>query len=104
MNRRIQNIAVCFLLICHVASIMNLLFPRVEGRTEKVVKIDVHNDGFPGEGKEEKSERFKTFSAHFTYKSSFDTGVVASHYFEQPGNLFRQIFLPIILPPPKALA
>ncbi len=67
------------------------------------VVIDVQNQGLPCESREEKVKSLKDFSC----KTSIPPNVFAAincRYFENPKAALKQIFLPVILPPPKANA
>lgn len=65
--------------------------------------IDAHHDNLPANGKEEKTQSLKlvrnVVSICYTKPA-----LVSLRFFEHARNPKRQIYLPVILPPPKTIA
>ncbi len=96
----------CFfvLLTCvSAANLRPLVWPDAMAKPKSVV-IDVHNDSLPAEGKEEKTEWFKNIAAPDIPIPSSENGFDARQYCGQPQFSRKQVFLPVILPPPKLAA
>ncbi len=104
MNSIFRHTTAWVLLLCLAATNLAPLFSLVESKGFDKVVIDVHNDSLPAEGKEEKTEWLKTFVRHIVPNPCFNLEMLTQHYFEYPRRAKRQIFLPVILPPPKVLA
>ncbi len=83
-------------------NIAPLLFPA-ENRSQACVVIDAHNDSLPADGKEEKTESFK-FAKSVFFVPNIKSETLPMRFCEHPLRSKRQVFLPIILPPPKAIA
>ncbi|MBK9013819.1 MAG: hypothetical protein IPM82_06880 [Saprospiraceae bacterium] len=104
MKHILPHITAWVLLLCLVATNLAPLFSPLESRGHISVVIDVHNDSLPSDGKEERTEWLKTFARHIIPNPCFNLEMLAQRYFEHPHRSKRQIFLPVILPPPKVLA
>lgn len=95
--------AIWLFLFCLMAvNAAPLVFPaEIERRA--CVKIDAHNDSCPADGKEEKTESLK-FARHIAATHHLRLEAISLHFIEQPHQKVRDIYLPIILPPPKVSA
>lgn len=103
MKRFIPYSAAWLLVLCLMAvNTTPLVFPTDIG-SWVCVKIDVHNDSYPADGKEEKNETLK-FARHLVAIDHLWFIEVSLHFIEQPHQKVRDIYLPIILPPPKVSA
>lgn len=104
MKRILLHTTAWVLLLCLAATNLAPLFSPAESRGFAKVVIDAHNDSLPADGKEEKTEWLKTFVRNTAPDQGHRLVLPMQRYFEHPRRSKRQIFLPVILPPPKVLA
>jgi hypothetical protein len=79
-----------------------LFFP-LKTKGQPRVEIDAHNDSLPAGGKEERTESFK-FAQRDCCVPPILFDLLSEHFWEHPRLSKRMIFLPVIIPPPKAIA
>lgn len=94
--------AAWLLVLCLMAvNAAPLVFPA-ENEGYVCAQVDAHNDSCPTDGKEEKSETLK-FARHIAVAPPFKLETLMLSFWEQPRQTVCDIYLPIILPPPKAI-
>jgi hypothetical protein len=93
----------CLLAVCILAnSSASFFFPKKYVSRSTTV-LDVHHDNLPAQGKEEKNEILKVARKSLSIPLP-KTETFPQRFFEYHSPLETQIFLPVILPPPKAIA
>ena len=92
------------LLVCclSAANTVPLFLPKQHQKLARTV-IDAHNDSLPADGKEEKTESLKFARSIFVEPIATEI-VQPKRFCEMPRRSKMKIFLPVILPPPKAVA
>ncbi len=104
MKKVLFHISFWLLLACvSAANLRPLVWPDAVAKPRQMV-FDVHNDSLPTESKEEKTEWFKNIAAPFIPIPSLKKEFGTKQYCGQPQFAIKQVFLPIILPPPKMAA
>jgi hypothetical protein len=104
MKNALLHTAYWLILACvSAANLRPLVWPDAMAKPQPVV-IDAQNDSLPAEGKEQKTEWFKNIAAPAIPIASFEKGFDARQYCGQPQFSRKQVFLPVLLPPPKLAA
>ncbi len=103
--KRIVHHTVFWLSLCclSAANLKPLVYPDAMAVPQQVV-IDAHNDSLPTESKEEKTEWFKNIAAPLVQPTTAEARLDARQYMGYLHVAIKQVFLPIILPPPKQAA
>lgn len=103
MLRILQHTIAGLLIACMVTANMAPLVCPAKPTGLVCLKIDAHDDSLPAEGKEEKTESFKFARTVFSIPR-LKVEIPSKRFLEHPRRSKRQVYLPIILPPPKAIA